>query len=49
MENRSKIIVRTSIIGILANVGLVILKAIVGLFANSIAIIMDAINNLSDA
>ena len=49
MENRSKIIVRTSIIGILANVGLVILKAIVSLFANSIAIIMDAINNLSDA
>ena len=49
MENRSKIIVRTSIIGILTNLGLVVLKAIVGLFANSIAIIMDAINNLSDA
>ena len=49
MENRGKVIVRTSIVGILANVGLVILKAIVGLFANSIAIIMDAINNLSDA
>ena len=48
-NNRGKVIVRTSIIGILANVGLVILKAIVGLFANSIAIIMDAINNLSDA
>ena len=49
MENRSKIIVRTSIIGIAANLGLVVLKAIVGIFANSIAIIMDAINNLSDA
>lgn len=49
MENRSKIIVRTSIVGILTNLGLVVLKAIVGLFANSIAIIMDAINNLSDA
>ena len=49
MENRSKVIVRTSIIGILGNIGLVILKAIVGIFANSIAIIMDAINNLSDA
>jgi len=49
MENRSKVIVRTSIFGILANIGLVILKAIVGLFANSVAIIMDAINNLSDA
>ena len=49
MENRSKIIVRTSIIGVLTNLGLVVLKAIVGFFANSIAIIMDAINNLSDA
>ena len=48
-NNRSKIIVRTSLIGILTNLGLVVLKAIVGLFANSIAIIMDAINNLSDA
>ena len=49
MENRSNKIVRTSVIGILANLGLVTIKAIVGLFANSIAIIMDAINNLSDA
>ena len=49
MKNRSKIIVRTSIIGILTNLGLVTLKAIVGIFANSVAIIMDAINNLSDA
>ena len=49
MQNRSKKIVRTSIIGIIANLGLVAVKAIVGLFANSISIIMDAINNLSDA
>ena len=49
MQNRSKKIVRTSIIGIIANLGLVAIKAIVGLFANSISIIMDAINNLSDA
>ena len=49
MDNRSKKIVRTSIVGVLTNLGLVALKAIVGLFANSIAIIMDAINNLSDA
>ena len=49
MKNRSQKIVRTSIFGILANLGLVAIKAIVGLFANSIAIIMDAINNLSDA
>lgn len=49
MQDRSKKIVRTSIIGIIANLGLVAVKAIVGLFANSISIIMDAINNLSDA
>lgn len=49
MKNRSKIIVRTSLIGVATNIGLVVLKAIVGIFANSIAIIMDAINNLSDA
>ena len=49
MANRSEKIIRTSIIGILTNLGLVAVKAIVGLFANSVAIIMDAINNLSDA
>ena len=49
MQNRSKKIIRTSFIGILANLGLVAIKAVVGLFAGSIAIIMDAINNLSDA
>ena len=49
MENRSKKIVRTSIIGILTNIGLVIVKAFVGFIAGSVAIIMDAINNLSDA
>ena len=46
---REKIIVRTSIIGILANVILASLKALIGILANSIAIITDAINNLSDA
>ena len=49
MQNRSKKIIQTSIIGILANLGLVVLKAVVGIFANSISIIMDAVNNLSDA
>lgn len=47
--SRDKIIVRTSIIGILANVFLAGFKAFVGLTSNSIAIVMDAINNLSDA
>lgn len=46
---RDKIIIRTSIIGILANLFLAVFKAIIGLTANSIAIMMDAVNNLSDA
>ena len=48
MQNRSKIIVRTSIIGILTNLGLVAIKMVVGLIAASVSIIMDAVNNLSD-
>ncbi|MBR4457350.1 MAG: cation transporter [Clostridia bacterium] len=47
--NRDRTIIRTSIIGILANVFLAAFKAVVGLTANSIAIVMDAVNNLSDA
>ena len=47
--NRSQKIIRTSIIGIVANVLLAAFKAIVGVLANSVAIIMDAVNNLSDA
>ena len=46
---REKAIVKTSIIGILTNVFLVVFKAVVGLLSNSIAIILDAVNNLSDA
>ncbi len=47
--DRSAVIVRTSIIGIIANIFLVAFKAAVGLAANSIAIILDAVNNLTDA
>ena len=47
--NREKGIIRTSVIGIIANVILVAFKAAVGILANSIAIILDAVNNLSDA
>ena len=47
--SRGKVIVRTSIIGIVANVFLAAFKAAVGLASNSIAIVMDAVNNLSDA
>ncbi|MBR2588406.1 MAG: cation transporter [Bacilli bacterium] len=45
---RNKKIVRTSMLGIVANVALVIFKSIIGLFSNSIAIILDAVNNLTD-
>ena len=48
-DSRNEIIVRTSIIGILANVLLAAAKAVIGLAANSIAVILDAVNNLSDA
>ena len=47
--DRNKIIIRTSIVGIAANVLLAAFKAIVGLTANSVAIVMDAVNNISDA
>lgn len=46
---RSRQIVRTSVLGIAVNVVLVAFKMTVGLLVNSIAIILDAVNNLSDA
>lgn len=46
---RDAVIIRTSIIGIIANVLLAAFKAFVGLASNSIAIVMDSVNNLSDA
>ena len=47
--DRNTQIIRTSVIGIVANVLLAAFKALVGILASSIAIIMDAVNNLSDA
>lgn len=47
--NREKVIVRTSVVGILVNVALAVFKAIVGTLSHSIAVVMDAVNNLSDA
>lgn len=47
--NREKTIIRTSVIGIIANVFLAGFKAAVGFMANSIAIVLDAVNNISDA
>ena len=49
MIKRKKIVIRTSIIGIIANVMLSGFKAAVGLMSGSIAILSDAINNLTDA
>lgn len=46
---REKKIVKTSILGIVVNIILVIFKAIIGVIVNSIAIILDAVNNLTDA
>ena len=47
--NREKTIIRTSIIGIIANVFLAAFKAVIGLMTHSIAIVLDAVNNISDA
>ena len=47
--SREKVIVRTSIIGIVANVFLAAFKAVIGFLSNSIAITLDAVNNISDA
>ena len=46
---RDAAIVKTSIIGIIANVFLAAFKAAVGLISHSIAVTLDAVNNLSDA
>lgn len=47
--DREKVIVKTSIVGILANVLLAAFKAVVGAASHSIAVILDAVNNLTDA
>ena len=49
MMDRARSIIRTSWIGIAANVLLAAFKAGVGIVASSVAIVMDAVNNLSDA
>ena len=48
-QSRGTTIIRTSIIGIIANVFLAAFKAVVGILTNSIAIVLDAVNNISDA
>ncbi len=48
-NQRNKGIIKTSIIGILANLLLSVCKVVIGLFSRSIAIVLDAVNNISDA
>ena len=45
-DQREAAIVRTSVVGIAANVALAAMKAAIGLASNSIAIVLDAVNNL---
>ena len=47
--DREKVIVRTSVIGIVTNLLLAGFKAVVGILSHSIAITLDAVNNTSDA
>ncbi|MCR5176028.1 MAG: cation diffusion facilitator family transporter [Anaerovibrio sp.] len=47
--SREKTIIKTSIIGIAANLFLAAFKAAIGFMSNSIAIMLDAVNNTSDA
>lgn len=49
MKEREKIIFRTSLTGIIANIFLSAFKALIGWFSKSIAITLDAVNNLTDA
>ncbi len=47
--DRNSSIIKTSLIGIGANLVLVAFKAFAGVLSNSLSVIMDAVNNLSDA
>lgn len=49
VADREKVIVKTSMIGIITNIFLAGFKASIGILSNSIAVTLDAVNNLSDA
>lgn len=49
MDDRIKIIKKTSIVGIVINICLALFKIIIGLVANAISVLMDGVNNLADA
>lgn len=46
--SREKMIVRTGVVGIIANVLLASFKALIGLAVHSTAMVLDAVNNFSD-
>ena len=48
-SKRERIVIKTSVIGIITNVFLAGFKTVIGLLSNSIAIVLDAVNNISDA
>ena len=48
-KDRNEIIIRTSVVGIVANVLLATFKAFIGVISNSTAILIDSVNNFSDA
>lgn len=48
-ESREKIISRTSVLGIVVNVLIALVKILIGAIASSIAIISEGVNNASDA
>ncbi len=48
-SERTKVVMKTSVVGVIGNVALTIFKAFVGFATNSIAIVLDAVNNLTDA
>ena len=48
-ETREKTIIKTAVIGIIANILLASFKALVGLASHSTAMVLDAVNNTTDA
>ena len=46
--DRDRIIVKTSVIGIITNIFLVLFKLTIGFLSSSISIILDGVNNLTD-
>ena len=48
-EERNKVIVRTSVTGVVVNVVIAVVKIVAGLLASSIAILSEGVNNAADA